>query len=210
MEPSPAVALQYMKGLQSPQPYRYSFRLRNGMFAPVPAGIMDFQQTITSTYFTERPQMIWVGFQNQCNVVNQTMNRACYYHENIQTAYIQMNNTQFPTVKVEADWTQNDYGFFYEMQEHVRANYLQIADTYSEGNMLNPVNFKDLYLILCFDVSKQESSLGSNSITCDLHVKFRAATPDNLRVYIVWFNDRTLEMHTDGSPITILNQTDNY
>ena len=53
-------------------------------------------------------------------------------------------------------------------------------------------------------------TLGSNNITCDLHVKFRDATPANLRVYIAWFNDRTLEMFTDGSPLRIRSQIDNY
>ena len=53
-------------------------------------------------------------------------------------------------------------------------------------------------------------TLGSNNITCDLHVRFKTATPDNLRVYVVWFNDRTLEMFTDGSPLHIRSQVDNY
>ena len=124
--------------------------------------------------------------------------------------YIQMNNTQFPPNIVKADWTQNNSGFFYEAQQHVRANYLQYPARYTEGNMLDPVKFRNLYTIYCFDVSKQEMALGSNSITCSLHVTFKTQTPDNLRVYIAWFNDRTLELFTDGSPINIRREIDNY
>ena len=142
--------------------------------------------------------------------MNQTANHAIYTNENVESAYIQMNNTQFSPVSIAANWDENDNGFFYEMQKHVRENYLQLNDTYVEGNMLTPVNFKDLYTIYCFDVSKQEMTLGSNNVTCDLHVRFKAATKDHLRVYIVWFNDRTLEMFTDGSPLNIRSQIDNY
>ena len=209
VEPSTAVALEYIKGLTSSTPFLYSFRERHGMFAPVPTAILNFQQPITSTYFTERPLMVWVGFQVS-NVVDQTANHALYSNENVESAYIQMNNTQFPPVSIAANWDENDNGFFYEMQKHVRENYLQLNDTYVEGNMLTPVNFKDLYTIYCFDVSKQEMTLGSNNVTCDLHVRFKAATKDHLRVYIVWFNDRTLEMFTDGSPLNIRSQIDNY
>ena len=85
----------------------------------------------------------------------------------------------------------------------MRANYLQYQARYSEGNMLSPVNFKDLYTFYCFDVSKQEMTLGSNNVTCDLHVHFKTVTPANLRVYIAWFSD-------DGSPINIKNRTDNF
>ena len=53
-------------------------------------------------------------------------------------------------------------------------------------------------------------TLGSNNVTCDLHVHFKAATPAHLRVYIAWFNDRTLEMFTDGKPINVRNKVDNY
>ena len=96
------------------------------------------------------------------------------------------------------------------MHKHLRGNYLQYSTRYTEGSMITPANFKPLYPIYCFDVSKQEMTLGSNNVTCDLHVHFQNATAANLRVYIAWFSDRTLEMFTDGSPINIRKQVDNY
>ena len=92
VEASTAVALEYIK-----QPFLYSFRQRHGMFAPVPPGLTDFQQPITLNYFTERTQMIWVGFQTS-NVVNQTANRALYINADVESMYIQMNSSQFPKV----------------------------------------------------------------------------------------------------------------
>ena len=86
--------------------------------------------------------MIWVGLQKG-NATDQTLNHALYKNENVETAYIQMNNTQFPQTLFKADWSENDNGFFYEMAQHVRANYLQHDSVYSEGK-LSPVNFKDL------------------------------------------------------------------
>ena len=209
VEPNAVVALEYLKGLKDSVPFVYSFRERHGMFAPVPQGITDFQQPITSNYFTERPQMIWIGFQLS-NVTDQKYNHAAYINANVESAYIQMNNTQVPVFPIKADWGENNPGFFYEMQKHVRDNYLQIPSRYTEGNMLSPPSFKQLYTIYCFDVSKQEMTLGSNNVTCDLHVHFKAATPAHLRVYIAWFNDRTLEMFTDGKPINVRNKVDNY
>ena len=55
VDPSTAVSLELIRGLQSPTPYKYSFRERHGMFAPIPNGVTHFQQPITSTYFTEHP-----------------------------------------------------------------------------------------------------------------------------------------------------------
>ena len=207
VDPSTNIKLQYLKGVNNPRSYLYSFRERHGMFAPVPSNIRDFQQSIATSFFTERPQMIWVGFQRDAKT-DQTYNHALYKNEDVETAYIQMNSTQFPSVMFKANWDENDSGFFYEMQKHLRANYLQYPAVYTEGNA--PVNFKDLYTIYCFDVSKQELTLGSNTVTCDLHVHFKKVTPANLRVYIAWFNDRTLEMFTDGKAVNVRKEMDNY
>ena len=210
VRPSTAISLEFIKGIQERGSFLYSFRQRNGMFAPITTGVRDFQQTITSSFYTERPQMIWVGFQAICTTVDQTVNHALYPHTDVQSMHIRLNSAQIPPTLVESNWTENDAGFFYEMQKHVRANYLQYPARYTEGNMLTPANFRTLYAVYCFDVSKQELTLGSNNITCDLHVKFREVAPANLRVYIAWFNDRTLEMFTDGSPINIRREIENY
>ena len=209
VDPATNLRVEYLKGISDPTSYLYSFRERHGMFAPVPPNIHDFQQPIASSFFTERPQMIWVAFQT-CGTTEQTVNHALYSNENVETAHIMMNNTQFPANKFKADWNENNNGFFYEMQNHMRANYLQTSSCYSEGNMLTPANFKSLYTIYCFDVSKHEMTVGSNTVTCDLHVYFKTATRANLRVYIAWFNDRTLELYTDGKPLTIRREIENY
>ena len=209
VDPATNIRVEYLKGINDPRSYLYSFRERHGMFAPVPKEIQDFQQPIASSFFTERPQMIWVAFQT-CGTTDQSVNHALYSNENVETAHIMMNNTQFPLNKFKADWNENNNGFFYEMQNHMRANYLQTSSCYSEGNMLTPANFKGLYTIYCFDVSKHEMTVGSNTVTCDLHVHFKSPTQDKLRVYIAWFNDRTLELHTDGKPLAIRREIENY
>ena len=209
VEPSTAITVESLKSLADPHPYLFSFRQRHGMFAPVPVNIHDFQQPITSNFFTERPQMIWVGFQHGATD-DQKFNHAIYTNENVETAYIKMNNVQFPAHPIKANWDENDNGFFYEMQSQLRANYLQHPATFTEGNMLTPSNFKNLFTIYCFDVSKQEFTLGGDNVTCQLHVHFKEVTVENLRVYIAWYSDRTLELHPDGKPVVVRKQTDSY
>ena len=202
VEPSKSIELNSLRGLSNPKPYIYSFRKRNGLFAPVPQNIHDFQFTITTESFAERPQMLWVAFQKGITT-DQKFNHALYDNADVETIVIRMNNTQFPTKPISADWANNDNGFFYEMQKHLRANYLQYPGTYTEENMLNPVNFKDLYPIYCFDVTKQEHKIGSKNVTCELHVRFKTQTAAGLRVYVVWYSERSCELFTDGRGLNI-------
>ena len=111
VDPATNIKLEYLKGINNPKSYLYSFRERHGMFAPVPAKIQDFQQPIASSFFTERPQMIWVAFQIH-GKTDQTVSHAIYENQNVESAHIVMNNTQFPMNKFKADWEENDNGFF--------------------------------------------------------------------------------------------------
>ena len=89
------------------------------------------------------------------------------------------------------------------MQQHLRENYLQYPGTFSEQNMLNPCNFKELYPIFCIDATKQAYEITSKSVSCELHVDFKSPTTENLKVFIVWTSDRVLDLKTDGSDINI-------
>ena len=209
IEPSNSVLLESLKGLKDPKPYLYSFRQRHGMFAPVPPNIYDYQLTFTTGNFSERPQMVFVGFQ-VAQTRNQRFNHALYSHEDVETMYIKMNNHQYPGTLTKADWGQANSGFFYEMQQHCRANYLQYPARFTEGNMLSPANFKNLYTIYCFDVTKGDYALGGNSIVSSLHVHFKTVTKANLLVYVAWYSDRTIELFTDGKPLHIKTQSDSY
>ena len=211
VDPCNALLLESLKGINDPKPFLFSFRQRHGLSAPVPPNQYDYQLNISTDSFHERPQMIWVGFQRNPSATptDQKFNHALYSHEDVETAYIKMNNIQYPSRLVKADFAGNDNGFFFEMQEHMRANYLQFPARFTEGNMLNPVNFKDLFTIYCFDVSKGDFSVSSTTVVTSLHVHFKVLTKANLKVYCSWYSDRTLEMHSDGKPLTI-KSNDSY
>ena len=169
---------------------------------PVSAGNRDFSQVICSTSFAERPQMIWVGFQIG-GVTNQNKNYGVFENADLESAYVVMNNVQFPHTIIKADWAENNFGFFYEMQKNMRDNYLQMPSRSNESNMIDPKSFRNLHPIFCFDVSKQYHTMEANTVICELHCHFSADTPANLKAYIGYFNDRTLEMRKDGSELII-------
>ena len=104
VEPSNAITLELLKGLKDSKPYLFSFRQRHGMFAPIPQNVHDFQLPITTDTFTERPQMIWVGFQHGATT-DQKFNHALYSNENVETMQVRMNNEQFPPTLIKANWT---------------------------------------------------------------------------------------------------------
>ena len=96
------------------------------------------------------------------------------------------------------------------MQEHCRANYLQYPARFTEGNMLNPMNFKSLYCIYAFDVSNGDFALAGDSIVSFVHVRFRTKVKKDVVIHVTWISDRTCELYTDGKPLNIKTQADSY
>jgi hypothetical protein len=202
IEPSNVELLNNLKSLKDPTPYLYSFRQRKTMFAPIGKDLYDYQIVFTTDSYPERPQMVFVGFQkNQTN--DQKYNHGIYTHEDVETMYVKMNNRVFPENLVKADFANNDTGFFYHAMLNARANYLQNPSRYGEGSHIDPASFLSLYAIYVFDCTKGEYQVAGQSIVSSLHIHFKKQTGDNLKVYIAWFNDRTLECFSDGKSINI-------
>ena len=206
IEPSNAILLNNLKGLKDSTPFLYSFRQRKAMFAPIGHNLHDYQIVFTTDCCPERPQMVFVGLQKD-QTKDQKYNHALYTHENVETMYVKMNNRMFPENLTKADFANNDPGFFYHSMLNARANYLQNPSRYGEGSHINPATFTQLYAIYAFDCTKGDYQVAGQSIVSSLHIHFKEQTPDNLVVYIAWFNDRTLECFSDGKSINIKSLT---
>ena len=82
-------------------------------------------------------------------------------------------------------------------------------DELLSNHNINPVDYKNLYPIFVFDVTKQSEKL--KTAVSDIHVKMRFNTnpaldrdnnPQNVMAYAVIISDRLFHFVSDGSKIT--------
>ena len=82
-------------------------------------------------------------------------------------------------------------------------------DELVSNHNINPVDYKNLYPIFVFDVTKQSEKL--KTAVSDIHVKMRFNTnpaldrdnnPQNVMAYAVIISDRLFHFVSDGSKIT--------
>ena len=82
-------------------------------------------------------------------------------------------------------------------------------DELVSNHNINPVDYKNLYPIFVFDVTKQSEKL--KTAVSDIHVKMRFNTnpaldrdnnPRNVMAYAVIISDRLFHFVSDGSKIT--------
>ena len=185
----------------------------------IPVGYRMLQcdnTSITGTEFTWRlgvksspdiPRFIIVGFQIGRNN-NQEQNPARFDNCNIGNIYVTLNAKRYPDTDYDIDFNENRFCRIYGDSSSFRKKFYNMDELVSNHN-INPVDYKNLYPIFVFDVTKQSEKL--KTAVSDIHVKMRFNTnpaldrdnnPLNVMAYAVIISDRLFHFVSDGSKIT--------
>ena len=185
----------------------------------IPVGYRMLQcdnTSITGTEFTWRlgvksspdiPRFIIVGFQIERNN-NQEQNPARFDNCNIGNIYVTLNAKRYPDTDYDINFNENRFCRIYGDSSTFRKKFYNMDELVSNHN-INPVDYKNLYPIFVFDVTKQSEKL--KTAVSDIHVKMRFNTnpaldrdnnPQNVMAYAVIISDRLFHFVSDGSKIT--------
>ena len=185
----------------------------------IPVGYRMLQcdnTSITGTNFTWRlgvksspdiPRFIIVGFQIERNN-NQEANPARFDNCDIGNIYVTLNAKRYPDTDYDINFNDNRFCRIYGDSSTFRKKFYNMDELVSNHN-INPVDYKNLYPIFVFDVTKQSEKL--KTAVSDIHVKMRFNTnpardddnnPRNVMAYAVIISDRLFHFVSDGSKIT--------
>ena len=185
----------------------------------IPVGYRMLQcdnTSITGTEFTWRlgvksspdiPRFIIVGFQIGRNN-NQEQNPARFDNCNIGNIYVTLNAKRYPDTDYDINFNENRFCRIYGDSSTFRKKFYNMDELVSNHN-INPVDYKNLYPIFVFDVTKQSEKL--KTAVSDIHVKMcfntnpaldRDNNPQNVMAYAVIISDRLFHFVSDGSKIT--------
>ena len=185
----------------------------------IPVGYRMLQSDSTSisgTEFTWRlgvksspdiPRFIIVGFQTNRNN-NQEANPAIFNNCDVGNIYVTLNAKRYPDTDYNIDFNENKFCRVYADASLFRKKFFNMDELVSNHN-INPVDYKNLYPLFVFDVTKQSEKL--KTAVSDIHVKMRfnsnpavdnVGNPVNTMAYAVIISDRLFHFVSDGSKIT--------
>ena len=185
----------------------------------IPVGYRMLQcdnTSITGTEFTWRlgvksspdiPRFIIVGFQIDRNN-NQVQNPARFDNCNIGNIYVTLNAKRYPDTDYDINFNENRFCRIYGDSSTFRKKFYNMDELVSNHN-INPVDYKNLYPIFVFDVTKQSEKL--KTAVSDIHIKMRfntnpaldnAGNPQNVMAYAVIISDCLFHFVSDGSKVT--------
>ena len=203
--PSDAYRLQLNKIIERKEKIPVGYRMLQCDNIPVPQGA-PFTWRLGVKSSPDIPRFIIVGFQTDKNN-NQRTNPAVFDHCNVRNIYVTLNAKRYPDIDYEENFYINKFSRFYGDAATFRKKFFNMDELISNPG-IDPLNYKKLFPLFVFDVSKQSEKLKTS--VSDIHIK-ASFNPDNAGnanppagtiAYAVIISDRLFHFVSDGSKIT--------
>lgn len=164
----------------------------------VSEGRKQFDWRLNVTSGAVKPRYIVLAFQTDKDD-DQVKNTAIFNHCSTTTAYVQLNSERYPEMDLQLDFEENKYTTAYKM----------LCDYFNhvinkESCPIALYEFRNLYPLLVFDVSRQSEKL-KNSVT-DIKIKatFKENIPKHTYAYALVLSDRLLKLQSDGNKMNFV------
>ena len=204
--PSDAYRLQLDKIIEKKEKIPVGYRMLQCDSTQVPHNIKPFSWRLGVKSSPDIPRFIIVGFQTGKNN-RQTRNPAIFDHLYIRNIYVTLNAKRYPDTDYENDFTTNKYSRIYGDASLFRKKFFNMDELVSNPG-IDPNNYKHIYPLYLFDVSKQSEKLKTS--VSDIHIKASFGNapgnadnpPADTIAYAVIISDRLFHFVSDGSKIT--------
>ena len=174
--------------------------------ASIPQNATSFSWRLSVKSSPEVPRYIIVGFQlNGSN--NQATNPSVFYNVRVSNIYVMLNSTRYPTSDYNISFPEQKFSRAYGDAAEFRSKFFNMDELISNPN-ITPSDYRALYPLFLFDVSKQSEKLKYS--TTDIQVKMHfnpgagAATPAGIQVYAVIISDILINFQSDGNKFSVV------
>ena len=204
--PSDAYRLQLDKIIEKKEKIPVGYRMLQCDSSQVPPGQSTFTWRLGVKSSPDIPRFIMVGFQSDKNN-NQERNPAIFNHLFVRNIYVTLNAKRYPDTDYENNFQNNKFSRIYGDTALFRKKFFNMDELVSNCG-INPPDFKALYPLFVFDVTKQSEKLKTS--VSDIHIKAffdndptgAVNPPANTMAYAVIISDRLFHFVSDGSKIT--------
>ena len=150
----------------------------------------------------EVPRFIIIGFQTEKND-NQLQNNAQFDNLNINNIYVMLNSNRYPTLDYNLHFPSQKIGRAYGDVAEFRSKFFNINELISNP-CISAFEYKNLYPLFLFDVSKQSERLKYSTTDIQVKVEFGANPDAGTEGYAVIISDRLINFQSDGNKMSVV------
>ena len=150
----------------------------------------------------EVPRFIIVGFQTD-KIGNQKTNPSLFDNVNVSNIYVMLNSMRYPTADYNISFLGQKYSRVYGDAAEFRSKFFNMDELISSPN-INPTEYRNLYPLFLFDVSKQSEKLKYSTTDIQIKMHFSANVPANTQAYAVIISERLINFQSDGNKFSVV------
>ncbi|XP_065640547.1 uncharacterized protein LOC136073109 [Hydra vulgaris] len=192
--PSDVANLELVKIIKSQETLDMGFRSRFLDRTNVPQNTtFDWRLGLRTT---EKPRHILVAFQTNRDG-NQEQNASIFDHCDLKNMWIELNEERYPATNYNLSFPNMKITRAYRHASNFGGGYHNIPNPVSQCN-ITPVDYRDLYPIMYFDVSKQSERMKDSTVDIRLKAEFNTPVPANTVIYALIISDRIAKLTSNG------------
>ena len=201
--PADQYKMELYKIIERKEKIPVGYRMLQCDSASVPQNSTSFSWRLSVKSSPEVPRFIIIGFQAGKSG-NQEQNPSIFDNVNISNIYAMLNSTRYPTVDYNIDFNKNKFSRVYGDAAEFRSKFFNIDELISNPNF-TPLEYKLMYPLFLFDVSKQSEKLKYSTTDIQIKMHFnRLGAPANTQVYGVIISDRLINFQSDGNKFSVV------
>ena len=168
----------------------------------IPQNSTSFSWRLSFKSSLEIPRFIIVGFQTYKSG-NQKTNPSTFDNVNVSNIYVMLNSMRYPTTDNNISFLGQKYSRAYGDAAEFRAKFFNMDELVSNPN-INPSDYRNLYPLFLFDVSKQSEKLKYSTTDIQIKMHFSEGIPANTQAYAVIISDKLINFQSDGNEFSVV------
>ena len=201
--PSDMERVQLYKTIESKVSISIAFRARQCETISV-AQAKTFSWTFGTQTAPEKPRYIIVGFQTEKDG-DQEKNPSIFDHCDLKNMYVKLNADRYPAVDYDLSFPNQQFSRAYRDAATFSVAFYGLDELITQSN-ITPADFKELYPLMVFDVSKQSEKLKSSVVDIKIKATFNSTVPAGTQAYAVVISDRVLKIQCDGQKMSVVSR----
>ena len=200
--PSDQYKMELYKIIEKKEKIPVGYRMLQCDSALINANSTDFSWRLSVKSSPEVPRYIIVGFQDGKSN-DQQQNPSIFDHVNVSNIYAMLNSTRYPTYDYSIDFSENQISRVYGDAAEFRSKFFNMDELISNPNF-TPLEYRLLYPLFLFDVSKQSEKLKYSTTDIQIKIHFKDGLANNTQVYAVIISDRLINFQSDGNKFSVV------
>ena len=170
--------------------------------ASIPENSASFSWRLSVKSSPEVPRFIIVGFQTN-KIGNQKQNPSLFDNVNVNNIYVMLNSMRYPTTDYNIYFNKQRFSRVYGDAADFRSKFFNMDELISSPN-ITPSDYRALYPLFLFDVSKQSEKLKYSTTDIQVKMFFSEGIPLNTQAYGVIISDRLINFQSDGNKFSVV------